>query len=170
MVELQDAADRDHDAGRHSGGHRPRLVGQLHDGAAQGALRAPAAPAASRASWPSWPARSRSTGWASRSASRISTSRRTAASPASRSSRTTRVEAEPLDDRRWTRCFDLEDNLLLFFTGFSRSAGGILADQKTRTRAGTTRTMLDESALRQGARPAQPRGARSAATRARSAS
>jgi D-glycero-alpha-D-manno-heptose-7-phosphate kinase len=29
--------------------------------------------------------------------------------------------------------FDLEDNLLLFFTGFSRSAGTILQDQKTRT-------------------------------------
>ena len=29
--------------------------------------------------------------------------------------------------------FDLEDNLLLFFTGFSRSAGSILMDQKTRT-------------------------------------
>jgi D-glycero-alpha-D-manno-heptose-7-phosphate kinase len=29
--------------------------------------------------------------------------------------------------------FDLEDNLLLFFTGFSRSAGSILNDQKERT-------------------------------------
>jgi len=29
--------------------------------------------------------------------------------------------------------FDLEDNLLLFFTGYSRSAGSILEDQKTRT-------------------------------------
>jgi D-glycero-alpha-D-manno-heptose-7-phosphate kinase len=29
--------------------------------------------------------------------------------------------------------FDLEDNLLLFFTGFSRTAGSILKDQKTRT-------------------------------------
>jgi D-glycero-alpha-D-manno-heptose-7-phosphate kinase len=29
--------------------------------------------------------------------------------------------------------FDLEDNLLLFLTGFSRSAGDILKDQKTRT-------------------------------------
>jgi D-glycero-alpha-D-manno-heptose-7-phosphate kinase len=29
--------------------------------------------------------------------------------------------------------FDLEDNLLLFFTGFSRSAGAILKDQNTRT-------------------------------------
>ena len=29
--------------------------------------------------------------------------------------------------------FDLEDNLLLFFTGFSRSASGILKDQKDRT-------------------------------------
>ena len=30
--------------------------------------------------------------------------------------------------------FDLEDNLLLFFTGFSRSAGSILKDQNTRTK------------------------------------
>ncbi|QWD13021.1 galactokinase [Polynucleobacter paneuropaeus] len=29
--------------------------------------------------------------------------------------------------------FDLEDNLLLFFTGFSRSAGGILKDQKVKS-------------------------------------
>jgi D-glycero-alpha-D-manno-heptose-7-phosphate kinase len=31
--------------------------------------------------------------------------------------------------------FDLEDNLLLFFTGFSRSASGILKDQKARSEA-----------------------------------
>jgi len=30
--------------------------------------------------------------------------------------------------------FDLEDNLLLFFTGFSRSAGSILKDQNTKTK------------------------------------
>jgi D-glycero-alpha-D-manno-heptose-7-phosphate kinase len=30
--------------------------------------------------------------------------------------------------------FDLEDNLLLFFTGFSRSASSILSDQNTRTK------------------------------------
>lgn len=30
--------------------------------------------------------------------------------------------------------FDLEDNLLLFFTGYSRSAGSILKDQEVRTR------------------------------------
>jgi D-glycero-alpha-D-manno-heptose-7-phosphate kinase len=29
--------------------------------------------------------------------------------------------------------FELEDNLLLFFTGYSRSAGSILQDQKVRT-------------------------------------
>ena len=34
--------------------------------------------------------------------------------------------------------FDLEDNLLLFFTGYSRSAGSILADQKTRTQGNDT--------------------------------
>jgi len=32
--------------------------------------------------------------------------------------------------------FELEDNLLLFFTGFSRSAGSILKDQKDRTEHG----------------------------------
>jgi len=31
---------------------------------------------------------------------------------------------------------DLEDNILLFFTGYSRSAGSILKDQKTRSQAG----------------------------------
>ena len=42
------------------------------------------------------------------------------------------VEARPLKLSMETM-FDLEDNLLLFFTGFSRSAGSILGDQKTRT-------------------------------------
>ena len=43
-----------------------------------------------------------------------------------------RVEAHPLQISMDT-LFDLEDNLLLFFTGFSRSAGAILQDQNTRT-------------------------------------
>jgi D-glycero-alpha-D-manno-heptose-7-phosphate kinase len=43
-----------------------------------------------------------------------------------------RVEAEPLRASMET-LFNLEDNLLLFFTGFSRTAGSILADQKART-------------------------------------
>jgi D-glycero-alpha-D-manno-heptose-7-phosphate kinase len=42
------------------------------------------------------------------------------------------VEARPLA-LSMDSLFELEDNLLLFFTGFSRSAGSILADQKTRT-------------------------------------
>ncbi|MDF2621826.1 MAG: galactokinase [Xanthobacteraceae bacterium] len=42
------------------------------------------------------------------------------------------VYVEPLRLSMDTR-FDLEDNLLLFFTGFSRSAGSILKDQQTRT-------------------------------------
>jgi D-glycero-alpha-D-manno-heptose-7-phosphate kinase len=42
------------------------------------------------------------------------------------------VEARPLQVGMDT-LFDLEDNLLLFFTGFSRSAGSILKDQNTRT-------------------------------------
>jgi D-glycero-alpha-D-manno-heptose-7-phosphate kinase len=43
------------------------------------------------------------------------------------------VEARPLAVSMDT-LFDLEDNLLLFFTGFSRSAGSILKDQNTRTK------------------------------------
>jgi D-glycero-alpha-D-manno-heptose-7-phosphate kinase len=42
------------------------------------------------------------------------------------------VEARPLGLSMDT-LFDLEDNLLLFFTGFSRSAGTILQDQKKRS-------------------------------------
>jgi len=42
------------------------------------------------------------------------------------------VTAKPLSVSMDT-LFDLEDNLLLFFTGYSRSAGSILSDQKTRT-------------------------------------
>jgi D-glycero-alpha-D-manno-heptose-7-phosphate kinase len=44
------------------------------------------------------------------------------------------VEAEPLK-LPIDAMFNLEDNLLLFFTGFSRSASSILADQHQRTRA-----------------------------------
>ena len=42
------------------------------------------------------------------------------------------VTAKPLSVSMDT-LFDLEDNLLLFFTGYSRSAGSILSDQKART-------------------------------------
>jgi D-glycero-alpha-D-manno-heptose-7-phosphate kinase len=44
-----------------------------------------------------------------------------------------RVTVEPLQVSMATR-FDLEDNLLLFFTGFNRSSGAILADQDIRAR------------------------------------
>jgi len=44
------------------------------------------------------------------------------------------VEAFPLDLSFETLC-DLEENLLLFFTGFSRSAGSILKDQDAKTRS-----------------------------------
>ena len=44
-----------------------------------------------------------------------------------------RVKAEPLRLSRET-IYSLEDNLMLFFTGFSRSAGEILKDQDARTR------------------------------------
>ena len=43
------------------------------------------------------------------------------------------VEARPVNISMDT-LFDFEDNLLLFFTGFSRSAGSILKDQDSRTK------------------------------------
>ena len=43
-----------------------------------------------------------------------------------------KVTAQPLNISMDTM-FDLEDNLLLFFTGFSRSASGILKDQKVKS-------------------------------------
>ena len=45
-----------------------------------------------------------------------------------------KVKCEPLNVSMQT-IFDLEDNLLLFFTGFSRSAGVILSDQKERSQS-----------------------------------
>jgi D-glycero-alpha-D-manno-heptose-7-phosphate kinase len=45
-----------------------------------------------------------------------------------------RVTAEPLH-LSMDAMFDLEENLLLFFTGFSRSASGILKDQNTRSQS-----------------------------------
>jgi D-glycero-alpha-D-manno-heptose-7-phosphate kinase len=45
-----------------------------------------------------------------------------------------RVTVEPLRVSRQTM-FELEDNLLLFFTGYSRAAGAILQDQQARTQA-----------------------------------
>lgn len=44
------------------------------------------------------------------------------------------VLAKPLEIERKT-IYDLEDNLLLFFTGFSRSAGAILKDQNVRSQS-----------------------------------
>src|SRR6202158_2967508 len=44
------------------------------------------------------------------------------------------VDVAPLAISMDTK-FDLEDNLLLFFTGFSRSAGSILKDQNTKTKS-----------------------------------
>jgi D-glycero-alpha-D-manno-heptose-7-phosphate kinase len=46
-----------------------------------------------------------------------------------------RVTVQPLRLSRKTM-FDLEDNLLLFFTGFNRSAAGILKDQQVRSVSG----------------------------------
>ena len=50
------------------------------------------------------------------------------------------VEVEPLRLSRQT-LFDLEDNLLLFFTGYTRAAGSILGSQHTRSQNGD-RAML----------------------------
>lgn len=70
------------------------------------------------------------------------------------------VDAEPLQ-MPMDALFNLEDNLLLFFTGFSRRAGSILADQKARSEQGDA-GMLDNlhevKALGLGARDALMKG------------
>lgn len=70
------------------------------------------------------------------------------------------VDAEPLQ-MPMDALFNLEDNLLLFFTGFSRRAGRILADQKARSEQGDA-GMLDNlhevKALGLGARDALMKG------------
>ena len=48
-----------------------------------------------------------------------------------------KVKAYPLNIDRET-LFDLEENLLLFFTGFSRSASNILKDQDSKSKAGNS--------------------------------
>jgi D-glycero-alpha-D-manno-heptose-7-phosphate kinase len=53
-----------------------------------------------------------------------------------------KVEARPLK-LSMDSLFTLEDNLLLFFTGFSRSAGSILADQKSRTEKADTEMLAN---------------------------
>jgi D-glycero-alpha-D-manno-heptose-7-phosphate kinase len=50
------------------------------------------------------------------------------------------VTAKPLSISMDT-LFDLEDNLLLFFTGYSRSAASILGDQKSRTERNDTQML-----------------------------
>ena len=59
-----------------------------------------------------------------------------------------RVEAEPLKLPIDTM-FNLEDNLLLFFTGFSRMAGTILADQHQRTHADDSEMLRNLHAVKE---------------------
>jgi D-glycero-alpha-D-manno-heptose-7-phosphate kinase len=70
------------------------------------------------------------------------------------------VEAEPLK-LPVDALFNLEDNLLLFFTGFSRSAGQILEDQRSRSERGDAAmfsNLHEVKALGLGARDALRRG------------
>ena len=59
-----------------------------------------------------------------------------------------RVSVQPLRISPGT-LYDLEDNLLLFFTGFNRAAGSILSDQQRRSLAGDSNMLsnLDEVKL-----------------------
>jgi D-glycero-alpha-D-manno-heptose-7-phosphate kinase len=70
------------------------------------------------------------------------------------------VDAEPLQ-MPMDALFNLEDNLLLFFTGFSRSAGSILADQKARSEqrdAGMLKNLHEVKALGLSARDTLMKG------------
>ena len=143
---------------RHPLRHRAGLVGLVH----RRACSRPCTPCSATTSAPptsaARPARSRSSGSAARSASRTSTSRRSAASPASTSTRTARVDVAParLSSRH---LHDLEEHLLMFFTGYSRAADEVLAEQVTKSHERRPRDDR-QPALRQGPRAAQPGRAR----------
>ncbi len=71
-----------------------------------------------------------------------------------------RVEFRPCKISEET-LFNLEDNLLLFFTGYSRSASSILKDQNDKSKRATTRRCSTTSiSRRNGARLQVARGAR----------
>ncbi len=65
-----------------------------------------------------------------------------------------KVEAWPLKLSKETRD-NLEDNLLLFFTGYSRSASAILKEQDAKSKS-DDKSMLRKFAFRQRPRPAKP--------------
>ena len=100
--------------------------GSFAVGRVAGAPRAPARDRVERRARRARRAPSRSTGSASRSGSRTSTSPRSAASRRSSSTPTARSRCAPVELAPSTR-HQLEDNLLLFFTGVRRSASDILA-------------------------------------------
>ena len=68
-----------------------------------------------------------------------------------------KVEAWPLKISEET-LYNLEDNLLLFFTGYSRSASSILKEQDDKSKAADAGDDR-EPAFRQGPRLAKPEGA-----------
>jgi D-glycero-alpha-D-manno-heptose-7-phosphate kinase len=59
-----------------------------------------------------------------------------------------KVEAKPMGASMQS-LFNLEDNLLLFFTGFSRSAGTVLSDQKTRSERGDASVLANLHAVKE---------------------
>ncbi len=87
-------------------------------------------------------ATSRSTCSASRSASRTSTSPPSAGLTCFEFAEDGRVAVSPLAIDQAT-LHDLEEHLLLFFTGYSRSAGDALADQNSAVERGRRSEMLD---------------------------
>ena len=156
---------RDHQHGRHPGRHRPRLVGQLHDRAAQGAAHATSGTACTRASWPSRRATSRSTclgepigkqdqyiaAFGGAHVLRVPAGRHGRAPSRSRSTRRDAVQprGQPAAVlHRLTRARRRQ----------------VLKDQDDSAREQNDRAMIDEPALREGAR------LRAAARRSRPAS
>ncbi len=127
---------RDCEHGRYSGRHGAGFVGQLHDGAAESAARAPQAPHPPRGARRAGVSRSKSIAWASRSASRISTSPPTAASPASGSKPTARS--------RRGRCGSIRTRSSASKTTFCCSSRATRAPRRTfsasRTRRAVTAT------------------------------
>ena len=111
-----------------------RVLGQLHGGAAASSAHAEEEPGLPPGTGRTGLPTSKSTCSASPSANRISTSPSFGGITCFHFLPDGQVEVVPLQLDSET-LYNLEDNLLLFFTGYTRSASEILKDQDTRSRA-----------------------------------
>ena len=159
---IQNAADRNHHARRHPRRHGTRIVGQLYDGAAEGAVRPPPPAAASE----------RARGARLRDRDRAAQGADRQAGPIHRGVRRPDLLHIPQGRQRRSRAPQAADGhdasisrtTCCCSSPASRGAPAASSPTSTTARERTT-ARCSQPALRQGARAAQSRGARVGRTR-----